>query len=171
MCGIWRPQVWIRQGRLGTAKFLQFAAENNFAGAAAFALEPGLELGDFDAIESGLVPDFDAQGTEVKGTLAAPIGAAELAKSDDRGFIERLGGERDSVVDPGGVAEGDDALLGAERHKGSVAYSLFIRQEERFGENRTKAEGLVCRLDLRASFVDVVEKQGEDLVQAVRSTT
>src|SRR5206468_2366843 len=88
-----------------------------FAGAAAIALEPGFELGDFNAIESGLVPDFDAQRAEVEGILAAPIGAAELAKGDDGGFIEGFGGEGDGVVDAGRVAEGDNAPFGAVRHE------------------------------------------------------
>jgi len=140
--------AYCEAGGLGAGEFPQLVAKDDFAGAAALPFEPSLEFGDFNPVESGLFPDFDTEGAEVEGIFAAPVGAAELAEGDDGGFIEGFGGEGDGMVDAFGIAEGDDALFGAVRHKGSVAYSLFVRQSAAIGnwaawrsERNTQAGG------------------------------
>jgi len=101
------------------------------AGGAAFFGEPGLKVHDADGVLDGDVDGRDADGVEAFGDAGDPVFAAEGGEAESDGFIERRGGDLDSVFDSAHVLNGDAA--GFYGHGQRIAVSPFVRHRKARG--------------------------------------
>ena len=90
---------------------LDDAAQEDFAGRAADALEPGFQFRDLHIVESRFT-DLDAERARVERGLAAPVGAAESLESERASLVKAFGGDFGDVVYAVIVAEAHEASTG-----------------------------------------------------------